>query len=195
MMRTTALLFFLPLLFLLLAASPPQAKPSREEGLAAWQQMYSVMSHPRCMNCHTATGHPDQGDDRHAHFAHVVRGPMGVGVPGFNCATCHQSQNADSTGVPGALGWHLAPLSMAWQDANDKIFDSGALCRAVTDRKRNENMDGSALLKHHADAPLVKWAWAPGRRSDGSERGVPPLRHAQFVAATPKGVAAGMPCP
>ena len=47
MMRTAALLFFLPLLFLLLAASLPHAKPSREEGLAAWQQMYSVLSHPR----------------------------------------------------------------------------------------------------------------------------------------------------
>jgi hypothetical protein len=176
-------------------ASRGSPRPTRTEGLAAWQQMYSVMTHPRCINCHTATDHPDQADDRHAHNFHVVRGPTGVGVPGLNCATCHQSANADSTGVPGVLGWHLAPLSMTWQDKGDKIFDSAALCRAVTDRKKNENMDGAAILKHHADAPLVKWAWAPGRRAGGTERTVPPITHAQFVTATSNWVAAGTPCP
>ena len=195
-MRSRAALVLVPLAFFLLAAAPQSAnKPTREEGLAAWQQMYAVMSHPRCINCHTATDHPDQGDDRHAHFAHVIRGPMGVGVPGFNCATCHQTQNADSTGVPGALGWHLAPLAMAWQDTNDKVFDSGALCRAVTDKKKNSGMDGAAILKHHADAVLVKWAWAPGKKFDGAERSVPPITHAQFVTATSNWVAAGTPCP
>lgn len=179
-----------------------QAVPSREspqltrtEGLAAWQQMYSVMSHARCINCHTATDHPDQGDDRHAHNFHVVRGTTGFGVAGLNCATCHQSANADSTGVPGAPGWHLAPLSMAWQDSSDKIFDSAALCRAVTDRARNQNMDAAALLKHHEDAPLVKWSFQPGRRTDGSMRTLPPLTFEQFVAATRSWADAGTPCP
>jgi hypothetical protein len=120
---------------------------------------------------------------------------MGVGVPGLNCATCHQGANADMAGVPGATGWHLAPLSMAWQDTSDKIFDSGALCRAVTDRKKNEDMDGPAILKHHEEAALVKWAWAPGKRADGSERTVPPISHDQFVNATKTWVAAGTPCP
>ncbi len=195
-MRSRAAVLFVPLLFLLVAASPDTStKPTRAQGLAAWQQMYTVMSHPRCMNCHTATDHPDQGDDRHAHFAHVVRGPMGVGVPGLNCVTCHQSQNADSTGVPGALAWHIAPLSMAWQDKDGKMFSRGELCRTVTDRKRNENMDGAAILKHHSDAALVKWAWAPGRRYSGKERSVPPLTHDQFVAATRTWADAGTPCP
>src|ERR1700740_3864619 len=82
------------------------------EGLAAWQQVYSVLTSPRCINCHTATSHPQQGDDRHRHFANVLRGPEGKGVPALQCVTCHQESNADSTGVPGAQGWHLAPLSM-----------------------------------------------------------------------------------
>ena len=172
-----------------------RTSPTRSEGLAAWQQMYSVMSHPRCINCHTATDHPDQADDRHPHLFHVVRGPVNVGVPGLNCATCHQRSNADSTGVPGATGWHLAPLSMAWQDHGDKIFDSATLCRAVTDRKKNENMDDMAIVKHHADAVLVKWAWAPGRRADGTLRTTPPVSHEQFVAATRTWAAAGTPCP
>lgn len=172
--------------------SPP---PMMTEGLAAWQQLYSVLSHPRCINCHTATDHPDQGDDRHAHNFHVVRGATGFGVAGLNCATCHQGANADSTGVAGARGWHLAPLSMAWQDTSDKIFDSAALCRAVTDRARNQNMDAAALLKHHEDEPLVRWSFQPGRRTDGSMRTPPPLTFEQFVAASRTWAAAGAPCP
>ena len=97
-----------------------------EAGLAAWQQIYSVLTTPRCINCHTATNYPEQGDDRHRHLFNVVRGPEGKGVAGLNCATCHQSINADSTGVPGASNWHLAPLAMKWQDNNDNILSSTA---------------------------------------------------------------------
>src|SRR6266852_1205647 len=154
------------------------------DGLAAWEQVYSVLTSPRCINCHTATNYPQQGDDRHRHFANVIRGPAGKGVPGLNCASCHQEVNADSTGMPGGPDWHLAPLSMRWQDTNDRPLSSAAVCRTVTDRSRNENMDGRALLKHHAEAALVLWAWSPGRRPDGTMRTLPPLTHAEFVEAT-----------
>jgi CO/xanthine dehydrogenase Mo-binding subunit len=50
------------------------------EGLAAWEQVYSVLTHPRCINCHTATDYPQQGDDRQRHFANVVRGPVACAV-------------------------------------------------------------------------------------------------------------------
>lgn len=166
-----------------------------DDGLAAWAQVYSVLTSPRCINCHTATNYPQQGDDRHRHFANVIRGPEGKGVAGLNCVSCHQQANADSTGVPGGPNWHLAPLSMRWQDLNDRPLSSAAVCRAVTDRSRNENMDGPALLKHHAEAPLVLWAWNPGRRPDLTTRSLPPLRHADFVAATRRWVEAGTPCP
>jgi hypothetical protein len=165
------------------------------DGLAAWEQVYSVLTSPRCINCHTANNYPQQGDDRHRHFANVVRGPGNVGVPALTCEGCHQEVNADSTGMPGAPGWHLAPLSMRWQDTSDRPLSSAAVCRAVTDRSRNENMDGPELLKHHAEAPLVLWAWSPGRRPDGTMRSLPPLTHAQFVAATRTWVDAGTPCP
>src|SRR5215217_4747910 len=137
--------------------------PSQAQGLAAWGQVYSVLTHPRCINCHTATNYPQQGDDRHRHFANIVRGPEGKGVPGLNCISCHQESNADSTGVPGGHDWHLAPLSMQWQDKRDKVLSSAAVCRAVTDPARNEHMDGAALLKHHTDADLVLWGWKPSR--------------------------------
>ena len=167
----------------------------RADGLAAWQQVYSVLTSPRCINCHTATNYPQQGDDRHRHFANVVRGPGDTGVAALNCVSCHQASNADSTGVPGAPDWHLAPLSMRWQDINDRPLSSAEVCRTVTDRSRNENMDGPALLKHHDEADLVRWAWNPGRRPDGSMRSLPPLSHEQFVAATRTWVEAGTPCP
>src|SRR5439155_13474149 len=64
------------------------------DGLSAWEQVYSVLTHPRCINCHTATNYPQQGDDRHRHFANVIRGPAGKGVPGLNCVSCHQETNA-----------------------------------------------------------------------------------------------------
>ena len=198
----TSLFLLVALLVWVVALSRPseqtrrnKSTAGRAEGLAAWQKVYSVLTHPRCINCHTATNYPQQGDDRHRHFANVVRGPEGQGVPGLNCATCHQTANADSTGVPGAQGWHLAPLSMAWQDRDDRVLSSAAVCRAVTDRSKNENLDGPGLLKHHEEAELVRWAWTPGRRGDGTARTTPPLSHAEFVEATRRWVEAGTPCP
>ena len=174
-------------------SSPSDTKLA--DGLAAWEQVYSVLTHPRCINCHTATNYPQQGDDRHRHFANVIRGPAGQGVPGLNCVSCHQTANADSTGAPGGPNWHLAPLSMRWQDTNDEPLTSAAVCRAVTDRSKNEDLDGPALLKHHQEAALVLWAWNPGRRPDGTMRTLPPLTHNEFVAATRRWVEAGTPCP
>ena len=173
-----------------------RAKPvDKAQGLAAWEQVYSVLTHPRCINCHTATEYPQQGDERRRHVANIVRGPEGKGVPGLNCAGCHQETNADSTGVPGGHNWHLAPLSMRWQDTNDRPLSSAEVCRAVTDRSKNHNLDGPGLLKHHEEEPLVKWAWSPGRHPDGTARTLPPLTHDEFVAATRRWVEAGTPCP
>lgn len=168
---------------------------STAQGLAAWDQVYSVLTHPRCINCHTATNYPQQGDDRHRHVANVVRGRGGRGVPGLNCASCHQETNADSTGVPGGHNWHLAPLEMRWQDTNDRPLSSAAVCRQITDRSRNHNLDGPGLLKHHEEEALVKWAWNPGIRPDGTARTLPPMTHEQFIAATRRWVESGTPCP
>jgi mono/diheme cytochrome c family protein len=167
----------------------------RAEGLAAWEQVYGVLTHPRCINCHTATNYPQQGDERRRHFANVVRGPEGHGVPALNCVSCHQKSNAESTGVPGGPDWHLAPLSMKWQDENDQPLPSAAVCRQLIDRERNGNLSPQGILKHNDEAELVRWAWAPGRRPDGTARTTPPLTHEEFVAATRRWVEAGTPCP
>ena len=176
-------------------ANPQAATRRAARGDAAWDSVYRVLTSPRCINCHTATSYPQQGDDRHRHFANVIRGPEGKGVAGLNCASCHQESNSDATGVPGAHGWHLAPLSMRWQDANDRKLSSYAVCRALTDRAKNHGLDEPGLVKHHQEEALVLWAWSPGRRPDGTARSLPPLTHEQFVNATRQWVAEGSPCP
>ena len=40
-------------------STAPHAKPV--DGLAEWQRVYSVLTYPRCINCHTATNYPQQG--------------------------------------------------------------------------------------------------------------------------------------
>lgn len=189
----------LPAIFLLSVLVNPihtSSKKIRAEGLEAWKQVYSVLVYPRCINCHTATSYPQQGDDRHRHLFNVVRGPSGSGVPGLNCSTCHQRENAESTGVPGAHEWRLAPLSMKWQDSRDRILPSAAVCKVIVNNSKNGHpAGGEGLLKHHSEEPLVLWAFQPGHHNDGTARTLPPLTHDQFVAATRKWVEAGMPCP
>ncbi len=68
---------------------------------------------------------------------------------------------------------------MKWQDLNDKILSSAEVCSALTDRSKNNNRDGEALLE-----PLVPWAFQPSRRIDGSMRTLPPLTHEEFVTAS-----------
>lgn len=83
---------------------------------AAFIDVARVLTHPRCMNCHTATDFPRQGDDRHPHIMNVRRGLDNHGGPAMSCSACHGSANNRATGVPGAKeDWHLAPLSMAWE--------------------------------------------------------------------------------
>src|SRR2546423_9200994 len=53
----------------------------RAEGLAAWQKVYSVLTHPRCIKCHTAQNYPKQGDDRHRNLPNDVRRPEGQCMP------------------------------------------------------------------------------------------------------------------
>ena len=178
-----------------LSSNDFKGREARFDGLAAWQQVYSVLTSPRCINCHTATNYPQQGDDRHRHFANVIRGPEGRGVPGLNCVSCHQSANAESTGVPGGHNWHLAPLSMRWQDENDQPLSSAVVCHSLTDRTKNGGLNAAGLLKHNEEEPLVLWAWNPGRKQDGTMRTLPALTHAEFVAATRQWIDAGMPCP
>jgi hypothetical protein len=74
-----------------------------------WPLIAKVLKHPRCLNCHTNTQFPRQGDDRHRHQQLVMRGARNEGAPTLRCSTCHQRANSADRKVPGAPHWQLAP--------------------------------------------------------------------------------------
>lgn len=168
------------------AADADESSGTRSAAL--FEQMIPVLLHPRCMNCHSRTDFPRQGDDRHRHTMNVARGPNDHGAPGLQCSTCHQAANQAASGVPGAPDWHLAPLKMAWEG-----LTASELCRALLDPQRG-GMQPDKLVAH-LDTGLVRWAWAPGTNAHGTPRTTPPLSHEQFVEVAGRWVATGTQCP
>src|SRR5687767_7211820 len=96
------------------AARPAAGKDDAARSQEAFRQIATVLRHPRCMNCHTATDFPRQGNERRRHDMLVMRGPDDHGAPAMRCSSCHQNIN-QANGVPGAPNWGLAPLTMAWE--------------------------------------------------------------------------------
>jgi hypothetical protein len=158
------------------------------DGKEKFRQMAAVFQHPRCMNCHTRTEFPRQGDDRHRHAMNVMRGPVDRGAPGLHCSTCHQRGNQGESGVPGAQDWHLAPLRMAWEE-----LSVGELCRALLDPARGGMKPGQFIP--HFQTGLVRWAWSPGTGPRGERRDAPPVPYAQFLTLTREWIDRGAPCP
>ena len=155
----------------------------------AFVELSAVLTHPRCLNCHTSVDHPRQGDDQHRHAFNVKRGPDDRGAAAMRCQTCHQGTNQDASGVPGAPGWRLAPLRMAWDGLSPT-----QLCRALLDPTRG-GMTPASFAVHLDNERLVAWAWQPGRTSFGAERRPPPLSHGEFVALARKWADLGAACP
>ncbi len=149
----------------------------------------AVLKHPRCLNCHTSVDFPRQGDDQHRHLFNVRRGPDDRGAAALRCQTCHQADNHEASGVPGAPGWRLAPLRTTWDG-----LSLGQLCRALLDPARG-GMTAQTLVEHLRTERLVAWAWHPGRNSRGDLRQQPPLSHEQFVALAHNWVELGAACP
>ncbi|MEO6410024.1 MAG: hypothetical protein ABIO45_14895 [Burkholderiaceae bacterium] len=172
------------LVVLLAALGPAVAQSPAPVDPPGWREMASVLRHPRCMNCHTFTEFPRQGDDRHRHQQLVMRGPDNRGAPTLHCAACHQTSNIADGRVPGAPNWHLAPLSMGWEGLSD-----ARLCEVLKDRRKNGDRNLQALSDHMTEDALVQWAWSPGLRLP------PTVPQAQFHAAVQRWVGSGGPCP
>jgi hypothetical protein len=149
-----------------------------------FEPLYEVLTHPRCLNCHTKTEFPRQGDERRRHDQLVMRGADNQGAPTLQCAACHQDQNVADDAVPGAPHWGLAPLSMAWEDLN-----ASELCAALTDLNKNGNRSLDDLFHHMTEDALVLWGWNPG-----GNRTTPPLSQEAFADAVRVWVDAGGPC-
>lgn len=159
------------------------ASGDKAASLAAFDTVAKVLTHPRCMNCHTTTAWPTQGDKSERHGFNVVRGPDGRGQGGMRCSNCHKDKNIAN--IPGAKDWHMPPLSQGWTG-----LTPGALCRTLGDPEKNGNRTGAKILEHvHADA-LVVWSWTPG-----AKRTPPPVTHKDFVAAAETWIRTGAHCP
>lgn len=180
----------------------------KSQGTRAWRSVYSVMTSPRCLNCHTATDpsdpanndYPRQTDLRRPHLYGISRGSDDHGLGNGRCDTCHGRYNNPITGAPGVgqqgqKQWQLAPTTMAWESRPGQPMTGSALCQMIKDPNLNGGLDGPGLLKHIETEPLVLWAWNPGIDSRGNPRSRPPLSHQAFVAAFGKWLAEGAPCP
>ena len=160
-----------------------------------WDKIYSVLSSPRCLNCHTMTDFPRQTDGRYAHIYGVTRGADDKGAGTLRCTSCHESINNQVTGIPGAPDWHAAPLSMAWESAPRVVLSSSALCATFKDKAKNGNRDLGDLEHHVATDPFVLWAWSPGSRPNGNGRLTPPITHDGLVQTIKEWAADGASCP
>lgn len=142
---------------------------------AAFVQIATVLRHPRCMNCHTVTDFPRQGDERRRHDMLVLRGDDDHGAPAMRCISCHQNINQDN-GVPGAPNWGLAPLAMAWENLNDH-----ELAEVIKNPMKNGRRSLEQIFDHMAHDELVGWGWKPGNDHTGKPRELPPIPHEQFA--------------
>lgn len=164
-----------------------QAK-SDGDSVRAFIAVASVLTSPRCLNCHVPDEGPLQGDDSHPHTMNVKRGSDGRGTPAMRCTNCHQDTNSHLLHAPpGRPDWRLPPPSMplVW-----KGLSIAGICRSVKDSATNGGMSTAQLIDHVRDDPFVNWAWDPG-----PGRTLPPISHDEFVKRFTEWVQAGAACP
>lgn len=176
------------------ASAAPTAAPAVDmvAGLAAWDDIYKVFSHPRCANCHSPDDQPRWSGPHYGatrvHAFNVQRGidGSGFGNTGMRCTACHFETNAPVMhGPPGADNWHLAPIEMAWFDQT-----SAQICAQIKDPARNGDRTLEEVAQHIRTDKLVHWGWAPGPGREPA-----PGSAEETYAAIEKWAAAGAPCP
>lgn len=158
---------------------------SEDQALQAYATVYSVLTHPRCMNCHPAGDRPLQHDDSRPHAMNVQRGPENRGRAGMRCVTCHQQENHALEHLPpGNSVWRLAPPEQAFEGRSPR-----ALALQLTDPEQS-HMTLEELIHHVEDDALVGWGWNPG-----PGRTPVPTPREEFVAAFRTWVQGGTPIP
>lgn len=154
----------------------------------AFEAAYTVLQHPRCLNCHPEGDRPLQGDDHRVHTMNVMRGTDGKGLTAGKCASCHQTTNLPGENMPpGAPNWHLPSKAMPLVFENKS---AGDLCRQLKDPMRNGGKTIEQIFEHVSGDPLVLWGWNPGEG-----RVPPPMSHAEFVRQMRTWIDKGCGCP
>jgi hypothetical protein len=152
------------------------ARPADKEAgaRAAFLDVYKVLMHPRCLNCHPSGDAPLQGDDSHVHLQNVQRGEDGKGKYALKCANCHQDANLPGANMPpGNPTWQLPRKGMPL------VFQGKGpreLADQLKDPRRNGGKTLGQLVEHVTHDKLVLWGWEPG---DGRTK--PPLSHGEFA--------------
>ena len=171
-------------------AAPAVAADAKADSEQLFMQMHTVLTHPRCLNCHPKGDSPKQGNEARLHVPPMTRGPHDDGPPGTHCGTCHQSANFAPSGVPGAPTWHLAPKSMAWEGRT-----AGEICRQMLDRRRNGGKTLAQIVEHLTEDKLVAWGWAPGVDVNGNAREPVPTPKPEFNRIVRAWASSGAACP
>lgn len=165
-----------------------QSKKTQVDG--NFNKMMDVLTHERCLNCHPNDNVPKQGNDSHPHYFGIARGENNIGFEATNCATCHQTENNNYSGVPGAPHWSLAPATMKWEGLS-RI----EIAESMMDPKRNGNRSPEEIWHHLTEDKLVLWAWNPGVNANGVPRQKPPVPKEQYIEAVNLWFAAGAVIP
>jgi len=163
---------------------PPVEISSVEE--TPFDKMMAVLTHKRCINCHPSDDYPRQGEDSHVHNFGVQRGEDNHGTSALRCESCHQPENNNFSGVPGAPEWSLAPRSMAWQG-----LTRVEIAEAMLDPEKNGGRTLEETVHHLTEHELVLWAWEPGVDASGNPREKPPVSKEEYIEAVKAWVAAG----
>ncbi|MEM9921646.1 MAG: hypothetical protein AAF990_26320 [Bacteroidota bacterium] len=156
----------------------------------AFDKMMAVLTHKRCVNCHPSGDRPRQGEDSHYHRFSVQRGADNHGVAALKCNACHQEENNNYSGVPGAPEWSLAPIEMAWEG-----LSRVEIARSMLDPTINGGRSLKETVKHLTEHELVLWAWEPGVNADGIPREKPPVSKEEYIAAVKEWAANGAQIP
>ena len=164
------------------------AQPQQSSDADVSEQFATVMSvltSPRCMNCHPTDDRPRQRDAQIIHLFNVTRGEHNHGGPVQTCETCHHEENNPYSNVPGAPHWGLAPKTMGWLG-----MTHAEIAETLLDPAMNGDRTFDDLLHHMSEDALVLWAWDPGEG-----RTPPPVSHEEFVKALAEWLDAGAPIP
>ena len=170
---------------------------SEQEGREAWDIVYSVASHPRCVNCHTGADNrpmwsgPSYGKTRE-HGMNVNAGISRIGAETMMCASCHTTLpegDPDANSMPHAaprvaMPWRLAPVEAAWFGKS-----SDYICNQLKDPARNGNRDIKAVAEHLGHDVILHWAWNPGGGREPAPHSLQILMDSLM-----KWSAAGTPC-
>ena len=181
------------------AASPyEEGSVAVEDGLASWQLVYDVASHPRCANCHVGADNvpmwsgPSFGGTR-PHGMNINAGESRIGAETLACSTCHTTLTEDDPGANAlahaaprtAEPWMLPPAEAEWFGRS-----SAEVCNQLKDPERNGGRSVAEIAAHMQESALVRWGWTPG----GTREPAPHSLEAA-VDALQKWAAAGTPCP